>query len=76
MGGCMAMGTFGNVRERTLCELRSEERYRTAKRNMFYKRCSGCSCGYLFNIRSLPGLLVRDKFERMRRSIGLCLKRP
>lgn len=59
-GGCLAMGVYGNIKEKQFGVLRKETRYKTAKRNMFYKNCPGCSCGYLFNIRCLPGLLLKD----------------
>jgi MoaA/NifB/PqqE/SkfB family radical SAM enzyme len=65
LGGCMAMGSFGNMRRTAFGILRREERYRTAKRNMFYKRCRGCSCGYLFNIRLFPPLILREFIEKM-----------
>lgn len=66
LGGCMSMGSFGNVKDNPFSQLRKEKRYKTAKRNMFYKRCAGCSCGYLFNIRCFPPLIVNDLVERMR----------
>lgn len=66
LGGCMAMGTFGNLKDRAFSQLRKEKRYKMAKRDMFYKRCLGCSCGYLFNIRCYPPLIVNDLIKRMR----------
>ena len=53
MIGCLSMGSFGNIREKTLKALQRE--HRDAKRNMFYKVCPGCSCGYLFNMRCMYG---------------------
>jgi MoaA/NifB/PqqE/SkfB family radical SAM enzyme len=53
-GGCMSMGTYGNVAEAGVRKLTGDPKYRAAQRNMFYKRCPGCSCGYMFNIRSSP----------------------
>ena len=70
MGGCMAMGTFGNIAKKPFGELRRDPAYRSAKRNMFYKRCAGCSCGYLFNIRCCPSLIVNDLAEKIRRRIS------
>lgn len=78
LGGCMAMGNFGNVKERSFGRLRREARYKTAKRNMFYKKCPGCSCGYLFNIRCSPGLIVNDMTQRAGHILfkdGLCSKK-
>lgn len=64
LGGCMSMGDFGNLKDKSFKELREQEAYRKAKRNMFYKRCVGCSCGYFFNIRCLPGLTFSDIWQR------------
>jgi len=69
LGGCMAMGTFGNIKDKTFAELRKNRRYKRAKRNMFYKKCIGCSCGYLFNIRYLPHLAIKDLSSRIRLGI-------
>lgn len=63
-GGCLSMGTFGNIRKTAFGILRKEKRYMQAKRNMFYKNCPGCSCGYGFNIKCLPGLMLKDFVER------------
>ena len=65
LGGCMSMGTYGNLSEnsfRTLCE---NEKYKAAKKKMFYKVCAVCSCGYQFNIRCMPFLAVKDMAERV-----------
>jgi MoaA/NifB/PqqE/SkfB family radical SAM enzyme len=66
LGGCMSMGNFGNVKERSFSELRKEKKYRLAKKNMFYKNCPGCSCGYLFNIRCFPPIIVEDLLAKIR----------
>jgi len=66
LGGCLSMGNFGNVKETPFRQLCKEPRYRLSKRNMFYKRCPGCSCGYLFNIRHMPGLVFGDLGERIK----------
>jgi len=64
LGGCMSMGNFGNIKNRPFDELRKEKRYKIAKKNMFYKNCSGCSCGYLFNIRCFPPLIAKDLLQK------------
>ncbi|MDD5423015.1 MAG: hypothetical protein PHT32_06325, partial [Candidatus Omnitrophica bacterium] len=64
LSGCLAMGTFGNISARPFDELQKDEKYIRAKKKMFYKNCPGCSCGYMFNIRSFPGLLIADLFSR------------
>ena len=66
LGGCLSMGTFGNVKETSLGCLQKEKKYKIAKRNMFYKECAGCSCGYLYNIRCLPELVVKDLVKRLK----------
>ncbi|MFH1593900.1 MAG: radical SAM protein [Candidatus Omnitrophota bacterium] len=66
LGGCYAMGAFGNLKDRPLADLRKETRYRAAKKNMFYKRCAGCSCGYPYNIRCMPKLVIEDILTRLR----------
>lgn len=64
LGGCLSMGTFGNIKKTAFGILRREKKYKIAKRNMFYKNCPGCSCGYGFNIKCLPGLMLKDLAER------------
>jgi len=66
LGGCMSMGGFGSLVDSSFAELSGAERYRTAKKNMFYKKCRGCSCGYVFNVRCVPGLIARDLIERIK----------
>ena len=68
-GGCMSMGSFGNIKETPFGELKKDKKYRIAKKNMFYKKCDGCSCGYQFNIQHTPSLVARDMFERAIRCI-------
>lgn len=65
MGGCLAMGHFGNIKEVRFSELKRDKRYAAAKRRMFYKRCAGCSCGYQFNIKSYTPLMVEDLLTRI-----------
>lgn len=59
-GGCLSMGTFGNLEEMPFSSLKNTDRYKNAKKNMFYKKCKGCSCGYLFNIRHTPSLILKN----------------
>ena len=65
LGGCMSMGSFGNLKENEFKVLRNDKKYKIAKRNMFYKNCSGCSCGYLFNINHIPSLILKDLINRV-----------
>lgn len=71
LGGCLSMGTFGNIKEKSFGKMRREIQYKRAKKNMFYKKCGGCSCGYQFNIRCMPHLLIKDLLFRIRNSILL-----
>ncbi len=64
LGGCLAMGSFGNIKERTFRQLKGTVKYQQAKKKMFYKQCAGCSCGYQFNIRCLPRLIIKDLLMR------------
>jgi len=67
LGGCMAMGSFGSLRAHTYKELSEAKKYISARKNMFYKKCPGCSCMYQFNLRCMPGMLIRDLAARVRR---------
>lgn len=54
-GGCWSMGAFGNVKDAPLASLVASPKYRNAHRDMFEKKCPGCSCGYSGNLRhNLP----------------------
>lgn len=66
LGGCMSMGSFANIKDKSFRETQREKSYKLAKKNMFYKRCPGCSCGYQYNISCLPGPWLRDLFVRIR----------
>ncbi|MFH1791323.1 MAG: radical SAM protein, partial [Candidatus Omnitrophota bacterium] len=65
-GGCLSMGTFGNVKETRLNRLLADTGYRNTKQNMYYKRCMGCSCGYMFNINMHPVSVIKDLASRIR----------
>jgi len=64
-GGCLAMGEFGNVGRTPLSDITGKKPYRDARKNMFFKRCQGCSCGYLFNIKCDPRLILKDILMRV-----------
>jgi len=64
----MSMGSFGNIKQKKLRELTMDKQYKLAKRNMFYKNCSGCSCGYLFNIRLYQPRIINNFFQRLKLS--------
>lgn len=50
LGGCLSMGSFGNIMTGPIDKVVGSDRYRKAKRDMLYKICPGCSCGYIANI--------------------------
>ncbi|MCM8761092.1 MAG: radical SAM protein [Candidatus Omnitrophica bacterium] len=69
-GGCLSMGIFGNLMATRFGEIKKSAIYKKAKKNMFYKRCPGCSCGYLFNIRHVPSLIAKDAMAKISAVLG------
>jgi MoaA/NifB/PqqE/SkfB family radical SAM enzyme len=59
-GGCWSMGTFGNVKNAPLATIVGSSRYLSAHRDMFEKKCPGCSCGYAGNLRHNLGYRVKN----------------
>jgi len=64
-GGCWSMGSFGNVRNQPLKEILASPAYKEAHRNMFYKKCPGCSCGYATSLRYFLPSRFREIAYRM-----------
>ena len=62
-GGCLSMGAFGNVKKTGLQRMLLDRPLREAHRNMFYKNCPGCSCGYLFNIQHCIPFAMSDMIK-------------
>jgi len=63
-GGCWSMGSFGNVKEISLKDIVMSKKYKKAHRNMFFKNCPGCSCGYSVNLRYyLPDIVKKGLFD-------------
>lgn len=48
--GCWALKPIGNVREKKLVDIVNSTEYRKRLKDMFFKRCPGCSCGYPINL--------------------------
>ena len=48
--GCWALPPIGNLRENTLKEIIASKRYKNRLKNMFLKKCPGCTCGYSLNL--------------------------
>jgi len=67
-GGCLSMGSFGNIKDKNIRTLLRETKYKDAKKNMFFKKCIGCSCGYFFNVRCFVPLIIKDVIEKVRYS--------
>lgn len=63
-GGCWSMGSFGNLKEKSISEIINSSQYKRMHINMFFKRCPGCSCEYSKNLRySLPFLFKEVMFN-------------
>jgi len=64
-GGCWSMGSFGNLKEESLADIINSTKYKAAHKNMFFKKCPGCSCGYPTNLRYHLPSLVKEIFFRI-----------
>ena len=54
---CPGLGPEGNIREKSINAILTSEKYRKKLRSIFYKRCSGCTCGYSMNyLHCIPGI--------------------
>jgi len=72
-GGCWSMGSFGSLKTSSLKEIVSCVKFKRTHREMFFKECPGCSCGYTTNLRySLSGM----SREAILRSALLFNKKP
>lgn len=73
-GGCWSMGSFGNLKENLLKDIIASQAYKDKHKNMFFKKCPGCSCGYPGNLRHhLPSVLKEGIFRALpftRKQIG------
>jgi len=48
--GCYALKPIGSVREKKLANIVNSAEYRKRLKDMFFKRCPGCACGYQINL--------------------------
>ncbi len=64
-GGCWSMGHFGTVRDKSLKEIVNSSKYKTTHKEMFYKNCPGCSCGYATSNRYYLPFQVKEFFYRL-----------
>jgi MoaA/NifB/PqqE/SkfB family radical SAM enzyme len=65
-GGCWSMEPFGNLTTVPLSEIVDSEAYRQSHRDMFYKNCPGCSCGYTTNLRHDAVAILQETVLRVR----------
>ena len=59
-GGCWSMGSYGNLKKKTLKDIVDSSEYKKAHKNMFFKKCPGCSCGYSKNLRYYFPYLIKE----------------
>ncbi|MDD5069557.1 MAG: radical SAM protein [Candidatus Omnitrophica bacterium] len=50
-GGCWALGDIDNLIQKPLAEVLSSKKYKQRLKNMYFKKCAGCACGYIMNNR-------------------------
>ena len=62
--GCWALPPLGSLRENTLKEIVTSEKYKKRVRDMFLKKCPGCSCNYPTNLwYHFPSLYYEIKWH-------------
>lgn len=55
--GCWVLKPLGNLRDKSLREIITSEKYKKRLHDMLMKKCPGCSCGYTSNLSyHLPSL--------------------
>ena len=59
-GGCWSMGSFGSLKNRPLTDIIGSKEYKDRHKDMFYKKCPGCSCGYPGNLRHYFPSILRE----------------
>jgi MoaA/NifB/PqqE/SkfB family radical SAM enzyme len=64
--GCLAMEPMGNIREKSLTEILKSAKYKSRLRDMFYKNCPGCSCGYKMNLFYYPPWIREELYWRIK----------
>lgn len=60
MAGCLSMGNFGDLRQSSLKEIMNSGRLKQSEKDMFYKKCPGCSCGYIYNLQHYLPAISKD----------------
>jgi MoaA/NifB/PqqE/SkfB family radical SAM enzyme len=64
LGGCLSMGVIGDALASPIESILGSPESRERQKRMFYKKCPGCSCGYLYNIRHHLPSLIKDAINR------------
>lgn len=64
-GGCLSMKSFGNLKEKSLKNIINTTKYKAAHKDMFFKRCPGCSCGYSINMRHFLPVIIKESIFRL-----------
>ncbi len=58
LSGCNILPPLGNIRKTPLKQITTSNNYRQRLRDMFYKKCPGCTCGHRLNLYAhLPAVL-------------------
>ena len=69
LGGCMSGRNFGNLTEKSIKVAVNQKQYKEHKKNMFYKKCAGCSCGYQFTIQHTPIFVLKNMAQRAKATL-------
>ncbi|MBF0216890.1 MAG: radical SAM protein [Candidatus Omnitrophica bacterium] len=72
LGGCLSMGSFGDITSRPLRDILDDKEFLKAERKMFFKECAGCSCGFSFNVSHHLPYLIKDALFGWREHISGC----
>ena len=59
---CWALDPIGNLRETKLRDILNSKTYRHKLLDMWMKKCSGCSCGYIPNLRFSRSSVLKRVF--------------
>ncbi len=68
-GGCWSMGSFGSLKSSSLKDIVNSAEYKKAHKDMFFKKCPGCSCGYTTNLRHSVSVMAKELMFRLAPSL-------
>ena len=69
--GCWLLEPMGNLREKKLEEIVNSAEYGKRLKDMFFKRCPGCACGYKINLLYHLPSIGREVLWVARSRIGI-----